>query len=99
MCDIYELETKINVLRCCWDNSRVATYYTMHNITPPEFNYDHARNSINTYIDYFCGRLIKTDFGNYGKIGIFNRFNMENSVVIEDMLKHYDVVYPRIGDT
>tara|TARA_Y100000287_G_C13996887_1_gene245588 strand:+ start:196 stop:471 length:276 start_codon:yes stop_codon:yes gene_type:complete len=78
----YNTETKVKILKSMWAQSKVALFFEIHNINPPDFCEDSAFKTLNRadYIDYFCGRLIKTNFKNLHKTGVFNRFNNENNV-------------------
>ena len=78
----YNIETKVKILKSMWTQSKVAIYFEINNIKPPEFCEDSAFKTLNCedYIDYFCGRLIKTNFKNLHTTGVFNRFNNENNV-------------------
>lgn len=80
--EIYNIETKVKILRSMWTQSKVALFFNIHNIKPPDFCEDSALKTLNQvdYIDYFCGRLIKTNFNNLYKPDVFYRFNIENNV-------------------
>lgn len=53
---------KLSLLKELWSNGSPAYFFQLHTfIEPPSFNYEIANNSLNKYIDYFCGRLIKMD--------------------------------------
>ena len=52
---------KVTLLHKMWTHQRVAAFYSLSGHAPPEFDVEEANIAIGTYIDYFCGRAIKTD--------------------------------------
>jgi hypothetical protein len=57
---------KISLLEELWNKSPVASFYTLNKILPPKFDKDKASKDVHEYIDYFCGRVIKSNLsGNY----------------------------------
>jgi hypothetical protein len=50
---------KVAVLRALWSASRVAAFF--HRLPPPPFDAAQALAAVHDYIDYFQGRVIKTD--------------------------------------
>lgn len=60
---------KVELLKELWDESSNAPYFTnpmtffnMERIKPPPFDFVLAKTTVTTgYIDYFCGRCIKSD--------------------------------------
>lgn len=54
---------KLTVLKAMWKNSKPALFFNLTKITPPALNEEEARRSLkNGYVDYLCGRVIKTNF-------------------------------------
>lgn len=54
---------KRKILRALWENSKPASFYDFLPHLIPKFDENVVESSIEYgYIDYFCGRLIKTDF-------------------------------------
>jgi hypothetical protein len=49
--------------RALWENSKVASFFRMNSEIPPEYNKNQAIEAVNNKkgIDYFCGRVIKTN--------------------------------------
>ncbi len=61
--DISELD-RIELLQRLWTNQSVAPFFTSKpNIEKPKFDYGQAKDILEEkeYIDYFCGRCIKTN--------------------------------------
>lgn len=52
---------KVELLRALWNNMKPAAFFTMSGLPPPVFDTEHAEQVVTDYIDYFCGRCIKTD--------------------------------------
>jgi len=52
---------KVQLLRELWNASKVAAFFTMSGIPPPSWNEALAREQIGSYVDYFQGRVIKSD--------------------------------------
>lgn len=63
---MYSVEVLVKLLKCMWERSSPAIFFKMSGMTPPLFNekeaYETLSNPRTMYVDYFCGRLIKTDF-------------------------------------
>ena len=57
--DISDID-KVELLRHLWREQAPATFYTDNSLTPP-FDENEARYAIRGYIDYFCGRCIKSN--------------------------------------
>ena len=60
MVDITGLD-KVELLRNLWLNMTPALFFSFSGMPVPEFDSKLASNAILTYIDYFCGRCIKTN--------------------------------------
>jgi len=52
---------KVALLNALWTNSKPAVFCTFSGMTPPSFDSAQAQEAVIKYIDYFCGRLIKSD--------------------------------------
>jgi len=52
---------KVELLKLLWNNSKPAVFYAFSGTPAPLFNDRLANESINGYIHYFQGRLIKLD--------------------------------------
>ena len=53
---------KVELLKKLHENQISASFFSMNNIPAPMFDYSNAKECIsNGYIDYYCGRAIKTD--------------------------------------
>jgi len=52
---------KVKLLKALWDHAKQAAFFTFSGRTSPVFDEDSAKEEVKTYIDYFCGRCIKTD--------------------------------------
>ena len=52
---------KVNLLRALWENQKPAAFFTMTGRLPPLFDPNEATKAVKSYIDYFCGRAIKSD--------------------------------------
>ena len=52
---------KVNLLHALWEASAPAAFFTMNGITPPSWDEKLAKEACKGYIDYFQGRMIKTD--------------------------------------
>jgi len=48
-------------LKALWISSKPAAFFTFSGAMSPPFNEADAITAVTSYIDYFCGRLIKTD--------------------------------------
>jgi len=83
---------RVELLRHLWENSKVAGFFSMYGGPAPSFGSERRpEDAVSGYIDYYCGRVIKTDLRNdeidpylYDRdngIGAFKRVveNMQNS--------------------
>ena len=54
---------KVILLRKLWENQIIAGFFGVHSFNASTFNTNLAKNEIveKRYIDYFCGRAIKTN--------------------------------------
>lgn len=52
---------KIKLLHLLWDAQNVAGFYRNMPMIAPRFDQFEAETAVTKYIDYFCGRCIKTD--------------------------------------
>jgi len=52
---------KKKLLEALWTHAKPATFFTMHGLPGPAFEEAEAEKALKGYIDYFCGRCIKTD--------------------------------------
>jgi hypothetical protein len=62
--DISDLD-KFDVLKALWENSKTASFFAMMPQMAPKFSDGEARELLardRAYVDYLCGRVIKTDF-------------------------------------
>jgi len=69
------------ILKILWDNSKVAVWYSKTQTSPPEYDEQLAIEEINKgYIDYFCGRVIKTNIKDFNGINyeIFKSYDIDN---------------------
>jgi hypothetical protein len=53
--------SKVALLKALWISSKPAAFFTFSGAIPPSFNEAEAITAVKSFIDYFCGRLIKTD--------------------------------------
>jgi len=56
---------KFDVLKALWENSKTASFFSMIPKMAPPLNEAEAREQLSStrpYVDYLCGRVIKTDF-------------------------------------
>jgi len=71
---------KVVLLRELWNNSKPAAFFTMNGIPPPPFNETNAKFFVDKYIDYYDGRLIKTDIsGDTANPSMYDRDNGSGS--------------------
>lgn len=59
-CDISGLN-KVTLLNALWRNMQPAAFFPYRNTNPPAFDNTLASVVVERYIDYFCGRAIKSD--------------------------------------
>jgi hypothetical protein len=52
---------KKKLLRALWEHAKPAVFFQMHGLPGPAFEEAAAERELKGYIDYFCGRCIKTD--------------------------------------
>jgi hypothetical protein len=52
---------KTELLRALWTHAKPAAFFTMHGLPGLAFEEAEAEKALKGYIDYFCGRCIKTD--------------------------------------
>lgn len=53
---------KVALLQKMWANMKPAAFFSMNSFVPvPSFDETQAKEAVKNYIDYFCGRCIKTD--------------------------------------
>jgi hypothetical protein len=62
MVDVTGIDRK-KLLKALWENAKPAAFYDSGLLPPPTFNLDKAMHSVRRdgYVDYVCGRCIKTD--------------------------------------
>lgn len=53
--------SKTEILRALFLNSTPASFFILSGIPAPSFDDSNAEIAVASYIDYFCGRLIKSD--------------------------------------
>ncbi len=73
---------KVRLLKAMWDNTKPASFFYTSGFTPPPFDEDAAEVAVTKYIDYFCGRCIKTDISgdtadpwNYDRVAGAGKFS------------------------
>jgi hypothetical protein len=52
---------KVLLLKALWENSKPASFFSFSGVAPPQFDQTSANDAVNSYIDYFQGRMIKSD--------------------------------------
>ena len=52
---------KTDLLKELWINSKIAGFYNQHSIQSPDYDIIKAKEAVTKYIDYFQGRVIKSD--------------------------------------
>lgn len=52
---------KVALLAVLWSGQRPAGFFNEQTWAMPGFNKEKATEAVKTYIDYFCGRAIKTN--------------------------------------
>lgn len=71
--DISGLNKKELLLRL-WEKANIASFFTTSGIPAPAFDHKLAETAVDGYIDYFCGRCIKSDLsGKYANPVWYNR--------------------------
>ena len=58
MVDVTGIDRK-ELLRALWEKQKPANFFTDSGLTPPRFDASEI-NTTRSYIDYFCGRAIKS---------------------------------------
>ena len=62
--------SKQNALEAMWRNSKTAPFFAMNGNSPSSLNHNELSKALRTdYVDYLCGRVIKTNFRNYPTVG------------------------------
>lgn len=85
---------KTELLFILWEKSKPAMYYKIHSLPFPEFDSISADHAVLGYIDYFCGRLIKSDISknlthNIGYNREYGKHTYEKYVIsIQKKYKH-----------
>lgn len=61
--DISKIEDKDVLLKALWERSKPAIFFSLHQISPPNFDLVQAKKQMNKYgyADYICGRVIKAN--------------------------------------
>ena len=52
---------KVKLLHELWNGQIIASFFTFKPTMAPKFKEEEAHQAVQGYIDYFCGRCIKTD--------------------------------------
>ena len=52
---------KKKLLEALWTHAKPAAFFTMRGLPGPAFDEAEAEKALKGYIDYFCGRCIKTN--------------------------------------
>lgn len=52
---------KVDLLKALWDNAKPAAFYGFSGRAAPSLDEASATAAVSKYIDYFCGRCIKSD--------------------------------------
>jgi hypothetical protein len=52
---------KVDLLYQLWKNAPVARFFTVAQLSAPLFDKEEAETAVLSYVDYFCGRCIKSD--------------------------------------
>lgn len=65
---------KVELLKNLWENQVTAAFFTFSGKTAPKFEDELAEKAVNDYIDYFCGRAIKTNLsGDFVEPHLYDR--------------------------
>lgn len=59
--NLSEFTDRVSLLRGLWEAQRTASFFAIVPRTTPTFDENKAKTAVKGYIDYFCGRAIKTD--------------------------------------
>ena len=52
---------RVRLLKALWEKSPVASFFWINGRTPPKWDENLATKAVLNYIDYFQGRVIKSD--------------------------------------
>jgi hypothetical protein len=52
---------KTDLLKELWNNSKIAGFFNNYPFPPPGYDIIKAKEAVTKYIDYFQGRVIKSD--------------------------------------
>jgi hypothetical protein len=52
---------KVKLLKTLWEGAKPAAFFAFSGQISPAFDNSSAKEAIKDYIDYYCGRCIKTD--------------------------------------
>ena len=66
--------SKVDLLERLWTRIKPATFFAFNPSAAPSFNKEEAKKAVEVYIDYFCGRCIKSDLsGDTAYTFLYNR--------------------------
>lgn len=66
--------SKVDLLERLWNRMKPAAFFAFNLSLAPSFNKDEAKKDVKGYIDYFCGRCIKSDLsGDTANTSLYNR--------------------------
>lgn len=66
--------SKVDLLERLWTRMKPAAFFAFNPSAAPSFNKDGAEKAVKGYIDYFCGRCIKSDLsGDTVNTFLYNR--------------------------
>ena len=66
--------SKVELLERLWTRMKPAAFFTLYPSLVPSFHKDEAKKAVEGYIDYFCGRCIKSDLsGDTVNTSFYNR--------------------------
>ena len=66
--------SKVMLLERLWTRMKPAAFFAYNPSLTPSFNKEEAKKAVEGYIDYFCGRCIKSDLsGDTANISLYNR--------------------------
>lgn len=72
-CFIGDLD-KVKLLTMLWEEGQPARFFRINHLPAPIFDENEAKYAVKDFIDYFCGRAIKTDLsGDYASTQGYNR--------------------------
>jgi hypothetical protein len=52
---------KVKLLKALWEGAKPAAFFAFSGQISPVFDNASAKEAVKDYIDYYCGRCIKTD--------------------------------------